>query len=249
MKILVPFKRVIDAYAKIRVKPDQTGVESNNVKMAINPFDEIAIEQALQLKEAGLADEVVIVTVGERVCQEQCRTGLALGADRAILVENDNELEPLNIAKVLQAVTTQEDPKLIIMGKQSIDGDHNQTGQMLAALLNWPQATYASAVTLADDKITVQREIDGGLETIAMTLPAVITTDLRLNVPRYASLPSIMKAKQKPLDIIPLKDLNVPLKEHLNIVKVAAPAPRSAGEIVPDVATLVKKLREEAKVI
>lgn len=247
MKILVPIKRVIDAYAKIRVKTDQTGVETSNVKMAINPFDEIAIEQALQFKEKGLADEVVVVSVGEESVQEQCRTGLALGADRAVLVTTAQLLEPLNIAKVLHSIVIKEQAKLVIMGKQSIDGDHNQTGQMLAALLDWPQATYASKIELNDDLI-VQREIDGGLETLKLPLPAVVTTDLRLNTPRYASLPSIMKAKQKPLELVALDEMNLDLGKHIEVLKVEAPKARSAGEIVPDTQTLIDKLKQ-AKVI
>jgi electron transfer flavoprotein beta subunit len=249
MKIIVPFKPVIDAYAKIRVKSDQTGVESHNVKVVINPFDEIALEQALRCKEDGLATEVVLVTVGGDGIEAQCRSGLALGADRAILVRHSEVLEPLNIAKVLQAIVLKENADLVIMGKQTIDGDHNQTGQMLAACLAWPQATYASAIEFRANEVQVQREVDAGLHTIVCPLPAVITVDLRLNTPRYASLPNMMKAKQKPLDVIPLADLGLELKTHLEVIKVEPPVKRRSGEMVADVATLVKKLREEAKVL
>lgn len=249
MKILVPIKRVTDPYAKIRVKPDQTGVETANIKMVINPFDEIAIEQALRFKEQSLAEEVIVVSVGDDKVQETLRAGLALGADRAIHCQYTASQEPLNIAKILKSVVASEAPQLVIMGKQAIDGDNNQTGQMLAALLNWPQATFASSIELSANAAVVTREIDGGLETLRIQLPAIITTDLRLNEPRYASLPSIMKAKQKPLAVIEIDESALNLKTHLKQLRVTAPPTKSAGEMVDSVETLVDKLCNEAKVI
>ncbi len=250
MKILVAVKRVIDPYVRIRVKSDQTGVETNNVKMSMNPFDEIAVEEAVRLKEANIAKEIVLVSIGTTASQETIRAGLALGADRGILIEsNQTELEPLNIAKVLKAIVKKESPDLVILGKQAIDGDNNQTGQMLAALLNWPQGTFASKLTIENNQATVIREIDGGLETVSISLPAVVTTDLRLNDPRYASLPNIMKAKQKPIAIIKLDELGVSIKQHLSTLNVKAPAERTAGIKVENAKELIKKLREEAKVI
>lgn len=250
MKILVAVKRVIDPYVRIRVKSDQTGVETNNVKMSMNPFDEIAVEEAIRLKEANVASEIILVSVGSSLAQETIRAGLALGADRGILIEsNQPELEPLNIAKLLKAVVEKESPNLVILGKQAIDGDNNQTGQMLAALLNWPQGTFASKISIQNNQVEVMREVDGGLETIAISLPAVVTTDLRLNEPRYASLPNIMKAKQKPIVTFKPGDLGVTIKNHLSIISVNAPATRTAGIKVENAQELVKKLREEAKVI
>jgi electron transfer flavoprotein beta subunit len=249
MKVLVPVKRVVDYNVKVRVKSDGTGVDIANVKMSMNPFDEIAVEEATRLKEAGKVTEVVAVSAGVTQCQETLRTAMAIGADRGILVETTAELEPLAVAKLLKALADKEQPQLIILGKQAIDDDSNQTGQMLAALLGWPQATFASKITLEDGKVTVTREVDGGLETLALTLPAIVTTDLRLNEPRYVTLPNIMKAKKKPLDVTKPEDLGVDVTPRLKTVKVAEPAKRSAGIIVPDVATLVAKLRTEAKVI
>ena len=249
MKILVPVKRVVDYNVKIRVKADQSGVELANVKMAMNPFDEIAMEEAVRLKEAGKATEVVAVSAGVAQCQETLRTAMAIGADRGILVETDVELQPLAVAKLLKAVCDKEQPNLVICGKQAIDDDANQTGQMLAALAGWPQATFASKVTLADGKASVTREIDGGLETLSVTLPAVVTTDLRLNEPRYATLPNIMKAKKKPLDTVKPADLGVDVTPRLTTLKVSEPPKRSAGERVADVAQLVDKLKNVAKVI
>ena len=249
MKILVPVKRVVDYNVKVRVKSDGTGVDIGNVKMSMNPFDEIALEEAMRLKEAGRAAEVVVVSCGVTQCQETLRTGMAIGADRGILVETAVELEPLAVAKLLKALADKEQPQLIILGKQAIDDDSNQTGQMLAALLGWPQATFASKVVLEDGKVTVTREVDGGLETLALTLPAIITTDLRLNEPRYVTLPNIMKAKKKPLDVTKPEDLGVDVTPRLKTLKVVEPAKRSAGIKVADVATLVAKLRTEAKVI
>ena len=249
MKILVPVKRVVDYNVKVRVKSDQTGVDTANVKMSANPFDEIAIEEAVRLKEAGVATEVIAVSCGVTACQETLRTALAIGADRAILVETDAELQPLAVAKILKALADKEAPGLIIAGKQAIDDDSNQTGQMTAALLGWPQATFASKVTIADGKAQVTREVDGGLETLSIKLPAVVTTDLRLNEPRYATLPNIMKAKKKPLEVIKAADLGVDVTPHLKTLKVTEPPKRSAGVMVPDVAALVEKLRSEAKVI
>ncbi len=249
MKVLVPVKRVIDYNVKVRVKSDGSGVDSANVKMSMNPFDEIALEEAMRLKEAGKVTEVIAVSCGVAQCQETLRTALAIGADRAILVEAGADLEPLAVAKLIRALADKEQPHLIILGKQAIDDDSNQTGQMLAALLGWPQATFASKVVLDNDKITVTREVDGGLETLALTLPAIVTTDLRLNEPRYVTLPNIMKAKKKPLDIVTPESLGVDCTARLLTLKVVEPAKRSAGIMVPDVATLVAKLRDEAKVI
>jgi electron transfer flavoprotein beta subunit len=249
MKVLVPVKRVVDFNVKVRVKSDGSGVDIANVKMSMNPFDEIALEEATRLKEAGKVTEVVAVSVGVAQCQETLRTGMAIGADRGILVETAVETEPLAVAKVLKALADKEQPQLVILGKQAIDDDSNQTGQMLAALLGWPQATFASKVVLEDGKVTVTREVDGGLETVALSLPAVITTDLRLNEPRYVTLPNIMKAKKKPLETIKPEDLGVDVTPRLKTLKVVEPAKRSAGIKVPDVATLVQKLRTEAKVI
>jgi electron transfer flavoprotein beta subunit len=249
MKVLVPVKRVVDYNVKVRVKSDNSGVDIANVKMSMNPFDEIALEEAMRLKEGGKVTEVVAVSVGVTQCQETLRTGMAIGADRAILVETAGDTEPLGVAKIMKALADKEQPQLIILGKQAIDDDSNQTGQMLAALLGWPQATFASKVVLEDGKVTVTREVDGGLETIALTLPAIITTDLRLNEPRYVTLPNIMKAKKKPLETIKPEDLGVDVAPRLKTLKVVEPAKRSAGVKVPDVATLVQKLRTEAKVI
>ncbi|MCX7245041.1 MAG: electron transfer flavoprotein subunit beta/FixA family protein [Burkholderiales bacterium] len=249
MKILVAVKRVVDYNVKVRVKSDQTGVDIANVKMSMNPFDEIAVEEAVRLKEAGIVSEIIVVSAGLPQCQETLRTALAIGADRAILVETDLDLQPLAVAKILQAVCIKENPQIIILGKQAIDDDSNQTGQMLAALMNFPQATFASKVTVANGKANVTREVDGGLETIAISLPAVITTDLRLNEPRYVTLPNIMKAKKKILDIITPADLGVDVSPRLKILKVVEPVKRSAGVMVADVAALVDKLKNEAKVI
>ncbi|QJD98903.1 electron transfer flavoprotein subunit beta/FixA family protein [Massilia forsythiae] len=249
MKVLVPVKRVVDYNVKVRVKSDGSGVDIANVKMSMNPFDEIALEEATRLKEGGKVTEVVAVTCGVAQAQETLRTGMAIGADRGILVETGAEIEPLGVAKVLKALADKEQPQLIILGKQAIDDDSNQTGQMLAALLGWPQATFASKVVLEDGKVTVTREVDGGLETVALTLPAIITTDLRLNEPRYVTLPNIMKAKKKPLETIKPDELGVDIAPRLKTIKVSEPPKRSAGVIVPDVATLVQKLRGEAKVI
>ena len=249
MKVLVPIKRVIDANVKVRVKPDNTGVELANVKMAINPFCEIAVEEAIRLKEAGHASEIIVVSIGDASCQETLRTALAMGADRGILVQTDEQLEPLNVAKLLKAVVTNEAPGIVILGKQSIDGDNGQTGQMLAALLNWSQGTFASNLELDGDHINVTREIDGGLETIRLTMPTIITTDLRLNEPRYASLPNIMKAKKKPIETSSPADLGVEVAPRLTIINVGEPPKREAGVIVETAQELVDKLRNEAKVI
>ena len=249
MKILVPIKRVVDYNVKVRPKADESGVDLNNVKMAINPFCEIAVEEAVRLKEAGAATEIIAVTVGAENAQEQLRTALALGADKAILVETDLEVEPLGISKVLKAIVEKESPNLVIMGKQAIDGDNNQTGQMLAALMNYPQATFASELKIEGEKAVVTREVDGGLQTIAINLPAVVTSDLRLNEPRYASLPNIMKAKQKPLEVIKSDDLGVDLNPRISTLKVSPPPEREAGIIVESVDQLVEKLKNEAKVI
>jgi len=253
LKILVPVKRVVDYNVKVRVKSDGTGVDIANVKMSMNPFDEIAIEEAVRLKEAGVATEVVAVSCGAAACQETLRAAMAIGADRGILVETDVELQPLAVAKLLKALCDKEAPQLVICGKQAIDDDSNQTGQMLAALMGWPQATFASKVVLADAggqmRATVTREIDGGLETLEMSLPAVVSTDLRLNEPRYATLPNIMKAKKKPLDNVKPADLGVDVAPRLTTLKVAEPPKRSAGVRVADVAQLVDKLKNEAKVI
>ena len=249
MKVLVPVKRVVDYNVKVRVKSDGSGVDIANVKMSMNPFDEIAVEEAMRLKEGGKATEVIAVSCGVTQCQETLRTAMSIGADRAILVETDVDLQPLAVAKLLKAVADKEQPQLIILGKQAIDDDCNQTGQMLAALLGWPQATFASKVTVDGDKATVTREVDGGLETISLTLPAIVTTDLRLNEPRYVTLPNIMKAKKKTLDVIQPDALGVDVTPRLKTLKVSEPAKRSAGTMVPDVATLVAKLKNEAKVI
>jgi electron transfer flavoprotein beta subunit len=249
MKILVAVKRVVDYNVKIRVKSDLSGVDTANVKMSMNPFDEIAVEEAIRLKEAGIASEIVVFSAGSLQCQETLRTALAIGADRAILVETDVDLQPLAVAKLLQAVCAKEQPQLIILGKQAIDDDSNQTGQMLAALMDIPQATFASKVAFADDILRVTREVDGGLETISMGLPAVVTTDLRLNEPRYVTLPNIMKAKKKVLDIMNPEALGVDVTPHLKIIKVEEPPKRTAGILVADVAALVDKLKNEAKVI
>jgi electron transfer flavoprotein beta subunit len=249
MKVLVAVKRVVDYNVKVRVKADQTGVELANVKMSMNPFDEIAVEEAIKLKEAGVVTEIIAVSMGVTACQETLRTALAMGADRAILVETDLELQPLAVAKLLKAIAQKESPQLVILGKQAIDDDANQTGQMFAALMNWPQATFASKVTIADGKAQVIREIDGGLETVSMKLPVVITTDLRLNAPRYATLPNIMKAKKKQLDIFKPEDLGVDAAPRLKTLKVSEPPKRKGGVMVPDVATLVNKLKTESKSI
>jgi len=249
MKVLVPVKRVVDYNVKVRVKSDGSGVDIANVKMSMNPFDEIAVEEAMRLKEAGKVTEVIAVSCGVTQCQETLRTALAIGADRAILAETDAELQPLAVAKLLKALADKEQPQLIILGKQAIDDDCNQTGQMLAALLGWPQATFASKVVVDGGKVAVTREVDGGLETVSLTLPAIITTDLRLNEPRYVTLPNIMKAKKKVLDIVKPGDLGVDVTPRVKTLKVVEPAKRSAGIKVPDVATLVAKLRNEAKVI
>jgi len=249
MKALVAVKRVVDFNVKVRVKADQSGVETANVKMSMNPFDEIAVEEAVKLKEAGVVTEIVAVSMGLTACQETLRTALAVGADRAILVETDVELQPLAVAKLLKAVADRESPQIIILGKQAIDDDANQTGQMLAALLNRPQATFASKIVINGQEAQVTREVDGGLETIAIPLPAVITTDLRLNTPRYATLPNIMKAKKKQLDVLKPEELNVDVTPRLKTLKVTEPSKRKGGVIVPDVKALVDKLRNEAKVI
>ena len=249
MKVLVPVKRVVDYNVKVRVKSDGSGVDIANVKMSMNPFDEIAVEEAVRLKEKGVVSEIIAVSCGVTACQETLRTAMAIGADRAILVETDVELQPLAVAKLLKALVDKEQPQLVILGKQAIDDDCNQTGQMLAALADMPQATFASKVEVADGKATVTREVDGGLETVALALPAVVTTDLRLNEPRYVTLPNIMKAKKKPLETVTPADLGVDVTPRLKTIKVAEPAKRSAGVIVPDVATLVSKLKNEAKVI
>jgi len=249
MKLLVPVKRVVDANVKVRVKSDGTGVELANVKMAMNPFDEIAVEEAIRLKEAGIATEIVAVSCGTPACQETLRTALALGADRAILVETDAELQPLAVAKLLKAITAKENPQLVIMGKQAIDDDNNQTGQMLAALLGWPQATFASKVKIEGGQGQVTREVDGGLETVSIKLPAVITTDLRLNEPRYVTLPNIMKAKKKPLETLKPDALGVDVAPRLATLRVEEPPKRKSGVKLPDAKTLVEKLKNEAKVI
>jgi electron transfer flavoprotein beta subunit len=249
MKVLVPIKRVVDANVKVRVKADGTGVELANVKMAMNPFDEIAVEEAVRLKEAGVATEIVAISCGIQACQETLRTALALGADRAILVDTDADLQPLAVAKLLQAIVGKESPQLVIMGKQAIDDDNNQTGQMLAALLGWPQATFASKVRLEGGGAQVTREVDGGLETVAIKLPAVVTTDLRLNEPRYVTLPNIMKAKKKPLETLKPDALGVDVAPRVATLKVEEPAKRKSGIKVPDAKTLVEKLKNEAKVI
>jgi electron transfer flavoprotein beta subunit len=249
MKVLVAVKRVVDYNVKIRVKADETGVELANVKMSMNPFDEIAVEEAVRIKEAGKAEEIVVVSLGPKQSQETIRNALALGADRGILVESDDELQPLAVAKLLKAVIDKEQPQLVILGKQAIDDDSNQVGQMLAALLGWPQGTFASKVELSSEDLSVTREIDGGLETVKLQLPAVVSTDLRLNEPRYAKLPNIMKAKKKPLEVIPVADLGVDVAPRLTVLKVSEPGQRQAGIKVESVAELIEKLRNEAKVI
>lgn len=251
MKILVPVKRAVDYNVKVRVKPDNSGVDLNNVKMAINPFCEIAIEEAIRLKEKGVATEVVVISIGDKACQEQIRTGLALGADRGIHIETDVGVvvDSLQVAKLLQKVVESEQPDLVILGKQAIDSDNNQTGQMLAALTGMPQGTFASEVVVADGTVNVTREIDGGLQTVKLQLPAVVTTDLRLNEPRYASLPNIMKAKRKPIDVKPVADFGVDMTSKVAVIKVEAPAQRVGGVKVADVAELVHKLKNEAKVV
>ena len=249
MKVLVAVKRVVDYNVKVRVKADNTGVELANVKMSMNPFDEIAVEEAVRLKEAGTVDEIVAVSMGVQQCQETIRTALAMGADRGILVQTDAELQPLAVSKMLKALVEKENPDLVILGKQAIDDDANQTGQMLAALLGWPQGTFASKVELGDGKANVTREIDGGLETIALNTPCVITTDLRLNEPRYASLPNIMKAKKKPIDTMSPEDLGIDPAPRIVTLKVEDPPKREGGIKVADVPELIDKLRNEAKVI
>ncbi len=249
MKILVAVKRVLDYNVKARVNAEGTGIDLANVKMSMNPFDEIAVEEALRIKEAGKADEVIAVSMGVSQSQETIRTALAMGADRGILVETEEELQPLAVAKLLAAIAKREEPGLVIVGKQAIDDDSNQTGQMFAALMDWPQATFASEVEIDADKIKVTREVDGGLESINVSLPALITTDLRLNEPRYAKLPNIMKAKKKPLDTLSPAELEVDITSRLKVVKVEEPEQRKAGEIVGSVADLVDKLKNEAKVI
>jgi len=249
MKVLVPVKRVVDYNVKVRVKSDQSGVDISGVKMSMNPFDEIGVEEATRLKEKGAVTEVVAVSCGVAQCQETLRTAMAIGADRGILVQTEAELQPLAVAKILKEIALKEQPALIILGKQAIDDDANQTGQMLAAMLDWPQATFASKIELADGKAVVTREVDGGLETIELTLPAIVTTDLRLNEPRYVTLPNIMKAKKKPLEVVAPSDLGVDVTPRLKTVKVAEPPGRKAGVIVADVAALVDKLKNEAKVV
>jgi len=245
----VAVKRVVDYNVKVRVKSDHSGVDIANVKMSMNPFDEIAIEEAVRLKEAGIASEIVAVSAGPAQCQETLRTALAIGADKAILVETDVELQPLAVAKILKALCEKEQAQIVLLGKQAIDDDSNQTGQMLASLMDIPQGTFASKVVVADGKVSVTREVDGGLETVQLSLPAVVTTDLRLNEPRYVTLPNIMKAKKKPLDIIKPEDLSVDITPRLKTIKVEEPPKRSAGVMVADVAALVDKLKNEAKVI
>jgi len=249
MKILVAIKRVIDFNIKVRVKSDNTGVETDNVKMSMNPFDEIAVEEALRIKEAGQADEVIVVSMGVAKCQETIRYALALGADRGILLETETELQPLAVAKLLKAMVERESPDLVFLGKQAIDDDCNQTGQMLAALLNWPQGTFASKVFVNSDALNITREIDGGLETIQLKLPAIITTDLRLNEPRYAKLPNIMKAKKKPLEILTPDTLGIDITPRIKTLKVEEPPLRNAGILVANTAELVEKLKNDAKVI
>ena len=249
MKVLVPVKRVIDANIKVRVKSDQSGVELNNVKMAMNPFCEIAVEEAIRLKEAGAVEEIVLVTAGIQQSQETLRTGLAMGADRGILIETDEALEPLAVAKLLKVVVEREEPGLVLLGKQAIDGDNNQTGQMLAGLLNWSIGSFVSKLEVSNDSISVVREVDGGLEKVRLKSPAIVTVDLRLNEPRYASLPNIMKAKKKPIDVFTPEDLGVGVSPRVTVLKVVEPAARDAGVKVSSAAELVEKLRQEAKVI
>ncbi|HET6308125.1 MAG TPA: electron transfer flavoprotein subunit beta/FixA family protein [Rhodopila sp.] len=249
MKIIVSVKRVVDYNVKVRVKSDGTGIETSGVKMSMNPFDEIAVEEAVRLKEKGVVTEIIAVSLGVAQCQETIRTALAMGADRGILVESDADLQPLAVAKLLKAIVDQEQPQMVILGKQAIDDDMSATGQMLAALLGWPQGTFASQVAIEGDTATVTREVDGGLETVALTLPAVVTTDLRLNEPRYASLPNIMKARKKPIATMKPADLGVDVTPRLTVLKVEEPAKRKAGQKVGSVAELVSKLKTEAKVI
>jgi electron transfer flavoprotein beta subunit len=249
MKVLVPIKRVVDFTVKVRVKSDSSGVDLDNVKMSMNPFDEIAVEEAIRLKERGIVTEIVTVSIGSPACQETLRTAMAMGADRSILIESENGLEPLAIAKLLKTVVLKENPQVVILGKQAIDDDSNQTGQLLAGLLDWPQATFASKLEMTNGKAVVTREIDGGLETLEVTLPAVITTDLRLNEPRYTTLPNIMKAKKRSLDILKVADLQIDIAPRLTTLKVEAPRPRKAGIRVASVEELITKLRDEAKVI
>jgi electron transfer flavoprotein beta subunit len=249
MKTLIPVKRVVDFNVKVRVKPDGSGIDTSNVKMSMNPFDEIAVEEAVRLREKGIVTEIVAVSCGMTACQETLRTALALGADRAILIQTDEELQPLAVAKLLCAIVRKETPQLVILGKQAIDDDANQVGQMLAALLDWPQATFASKVDIADGKATVKREVDGGLEVVEMTLPAVITVDLRLNEPRYATLPNIMKAKKKPMETLTPQALSVDVAPRFRTEKVVEPSKRKGGGRVADVKELVAKLRNEAKVL
>lgn len=249
MKVLVPIKRVIDYNVKVRVKSDQTGVEKTNIKMSMNPFDEIAVEEAIRLKEKGQVEEIVIVSIGDDKAQETIRTGLAMGADRGIHIKTDDEIQPLSVAKLLKKVVDEEEPKLVILGKQAIDDDSNQTGQMLAGLLNWAQGTFASKVAINGDKCEVTREVDGGLETVSINLPSIITTDLRLNEPRYASLPNIMKAKRKPIDQKNVEDFGIDTSPRLITLKVTEPEKRQGGIIVESVSQLVDKLKNEAKVI
>ncbi len=249
MKVLVPVKRVIDANIKVRVKSDQSGVELNNVKMAMNPFCEIAVEEAIRLKEAGAVEEIVLVTAGIQQSQETLRTGLAMGADRGILIETDEALEPLAVAKLLKVVVEREEPGLVLLGKQAIDGDNNQTGQMLAGLLNWSIGSFVSKLEASNDSVSVVREVDGGLEKVRLKSPAIVTVDLRLNEPRYASLPNIMKAKKKPIDVFTPEDLGVGVAPRVTVLKVVEPAARDAGVKVSSAAELVEKLRQEAKVI
>ena len=248
MKVLVPVKRVIDYNVKVRVKPDQSGVDLANVKMSMNPFDEIAVEEAVRMKEAGTAEEIVAVSIGPQQAQETLRTALAMGADRGILVKTDETVEPLAVAKILKSVVEAEGPDLVILGKQAIDDDSNQTGQMLASLLGWPQGTFASEVKTEGEKLHVTREVDGGLQTVALEGPAIVTTDLRLNEPRYASLPNIMKAKKKPIDTREPGEFDIDIVPRLSVVKVTEPPQREAGEIVEDVATLVSKLKTEGAI-
>jgi len=249
MKILVPIKRVIDYNVKVRVKPDNSDVDLANVKMALNPFCEIAVEEAVRLKEAGIATEIIAISIGDKSCQEQLRTALALGIDRAIQIETSEKLDSLNIAKLLQKVVEEEQPQLVILGKQAIDSDNNQTGQMLGALTGMAQGTFASEIKIDGDKVNVTREVDSGLQTVALKLPAIVTSDLRLNEPRYASLPNIMKAKRKPLDVKAAADFGIDLTPRTKLVKVTAPAERQAGIVVETIDELVEKLKNEAKVI
>lgn len=249
MKVLVPIKRVIDYTTRVRIKADGTGVETNNVKMTMNPFDEIAVEEAVRLKEKNIVQEIVIVSIGPDQCQETIRTALAMGADRGILIQTPQTLSPLTIAKTLKEIVLKETPQLVIMGKQAVDDDNNQTGQMLAGLLNWPQGTFASKIVVADNQVTVTREIDSGLETIALKLPAVLTTDLRLNEPRYLSLPNIVQAKRKTITLMPLEELAVKVESNLQILKMNEPERRRTGVKVNSVVELVEKLRNEARVI